>query len=795
MNARRKKSIADVTKRKGRTFMVVMGIFIGVLGLTVINFTQATIFNAYSYSMGSAANYPDVYVGVNRLVPSLTASLAAMSNVKAVQMQAEADTSWKVDSAPHGGFAMVIRSYPDLQHVAITPFQLTSGRYPGVGEIVLEYGDQQLQTIANGDTVTVNTGTDTTTTLRVVGFARTQGLASPVASHTARGYVSTDAFQQTFGATVSDAKGPQVSYTIALKVNNTAQNCSTARRFAYVLGGQQVTVQGITYPTHFDTAVLTAVNGVFTLLRVLAILAVILSGMLILNTIITLIAEQTQIMGTMKALGGTRGSILRGYLVSVLIYSILGTLPGIVLGLVLGYPLASVLFSNIDLGPFTVEPWIVALSLGIGFSVPLLAALLPLWLGTRITVREAFAAYGISSGQGRRSTRRASGQVSWISQTTWLGLRGVFRRCGRALLTLLTLTLAGATFLTVQTASASTNQMIADITANSHYDVKVMLPDSTQLQATLSQIQAFANVKRVESAMEDDGTGLLTEWGKVSLLGFQVDTQIYRPTILSGRWLTANDTNAILINEKFAAASGLKVGQTMLVSSLTLTVIGIVHQPTENVGRIGAIITSNDVINHLGTAGNELLELLVQAHDSSTGAVATLVNQIDQLFNGGPNGGPGGGFSNVFTHQEFIAQEQQGFYVFYALLYSVALIVGGVGSLGLANALAASVLERKREIGMLRSMGGSSWRVAQIFWVEGLSLGSISLFLGALVGIPMAYAFVQLMGKLVLQVNFLIDSSAFIVMLVAVLVIATLASIIPALRASRIRIADMLRYE
>jgi ABC-type lipoprotein release transport system permease subunit len=460
MNARRKKSIADVTKRKGRTFMVVMGIFIGVLGLTVINFTQATIFNAYSYSMGSAANYPDVYVGVNRLVPSLTASLAAMSNVKAVQMQAEADTSWNVDGAAHGGFAMVIRSYPDLQHVAITPFQLTSGRYPGVGEIVLEYGDQH-----------------------------------------------------------------------------------------------------------------------------------------------------------------------------------------------------------------------------------------------------------------------------------------------------------------------------------------------TQWQTIRSQIQALANVKRVESAMEDDGTGLSTEWGKASLLGFQVDTQIYRPTILSGRWLTANDTNAILINEKFAAASGLKVGQTMLVSSLTLTVIGIVHQPTENVGQIGAIITSNDVANHLGTAGSEINELLVQAHDSSTGAVATLVNQIDPLFNGGSHGGPGGGSSNVVTHQDFIAQEQQGFYVFYALLYSVALIVGVVGSLGLANALAASVLERKREIGMLRSMGGSSWRVAQIFWVEGLSLGSISLFLGAFVGIPMAYAFIQLMGKLVLQVNFLVDSSAFIVMLVAVLVIATLASIIPALRASRIRIADMLRYE
>src|SRR5260221_5953498 len=326
MNARRKKSIADVTKRKGRTFMVVMGIFIGVLGLTVINFTQATIFNAYSYSMGSAANYPDVYVGVNRLVPSLTASLAAMSNVKAVQMQAEADTSWKVDSAPHGGFAMVIRSYPDLQHVAITPFQLTSGRYPGVGEIVLEYGDQQLQSIAIGDTVTVNTSPDATTTLKVVGFARTQGLASPVSTRTARGYVSMDGFQQAFGATVSSQIEPQLSYAVAFKVKNTKLESSTATAVAAVLKANGGTVKGISYPTPFNTALLTALNGVFTLLRLLAMLAVLLSSMLILNTILTLVAEQTQMRGTMKALGGTQGTILRGYLVSVWIYSILGTL-------------------------------------------------------------------------------------------------------------------------------------------------------------------------------------------------------------------------------------------------------------------------------------------------------------------------------------------------------------------------------------------------------------------------------------------------------------------------------------
>lgn len=798
MNARWKKSFADVTRRKGRTFMVVMGIFIGVFGLTVINFTQATIFHAYAYSMGSAANYPDVDVAVDKLVPAHTPSLAAVNNVQALQMQAEIDTGWSVSSAPQG-VGMDILSFPDMQQVAIAPFQLTSGHYPGVGEIVLEYGDQQLQSIAIGDTVTVNTSQNTTTTLKVVGFARTQGLASPVSTRTARGYVSMDGFQRAFGATVSSQIGPQLRYAVAFKVKNTKLESSTATAVAAMLKANGVTVKGISYPAPFNTALLTALNGVFTLLRLLAILAVLLSSMLILNTILTLVAEQTQMMGTMKALGGTRGPILRGYLVSVCIYSILGTLPGIALGLGLGYPLASTLVNNIDLGPFSVDPWIVILSLGVGFGVPLLAAFIPLWVGTRITVREAFAGYGINSGQSRRRVRYSGEQMGLLSQTTWLGLRGVFRRRGRAILTLLTLTLAGATFLTVQTTSASTNQMIADITANSHYDVQADVPpDGTQAQTLSSQVQALTNVKRVETTTEVEGDGLTTQWGKVDMEGFQVDTRIYQPTMLSGRWFTANDTRAVLINERFAQTSGLQVGQTLLIENLTLTVIGIVHQPQQDLQQVGELITTNDVVNQLGTSDTNLeivTRLLAQARDSSAAALVTLVNQIDQLY---PNDGPGrsiGGSGPVTTHQALVEQQQQGFYVFYTMLYSVALIVGSVGILGLANALAASVLERTREIGMVRSMGGSSWRVAQIFWVEGMSLGGIALLLGALAGIPLAYVFVQLMGKLFLQVDFLLDTSALIVMVVAVLLIATLASIIPAFRASQLRIAEMLRYE
>jgi ABC-type antimicrobial peptide transport system permease subunit len=264
-----------------------------------------------------------------------------------------------------------------------------------------------------------------------------------------------------------------------------------------------------------------------------------------------------------------------------------------------------------------------------------------------------------------------------------------------------------------------------------------------------------------------------------------------------------------LINEEAATATGLHVGDTLTLSSAqyfngqlipgnqaTWTIIGIIHQPMDGLGQIGTVITSVENVNHFfGDPADLTPELLIEARDQTPGAVDALTRQVDQLVSGGNvNGGQVNG-GQVETRQQEVQYRQQSWLIFYALLYSVALIVGAVGILGLANALAASVLERRREIGLLRAMGASSFRVARIFWVEGVALGGIAWLLGALLGLPLAYGFIQVMSKLVFRVDFIIAPSAFVVMLAAVLIISTLASIIPALRASRMRIAEMLRYE
>ncbi len=805
-----RKSLADITRRKGRFLLVIAGILIGVFGLTTIDTAEGNLVSSFAFASGYNSQQPDIVLNVDRLDPALIPTLQAIPNVSAVQYQSIYHTLWDTHSAA-GQVPLAIQSYPDLAHVPLHPFQLTQGRYPNVGEILLDFDDQQNHGFHIGGTVEVETGQGTTQ-LRVVGITSTAGF-TPQNGGDAIGYMSEAGLQQLAGTDVGIAITPNKRLPIPSLVNTVnvkAQQSGANQLSATKIAMQQMlTVHQVQVFNTFQPGananlplIEKTIGGLFWLLRILVILAVVMSGFLILGTVTTLIAEQTTIIGVMKVMGGTHGAILRGYLLTVAIACAPATIIGVALGHAAGYALAGTLAQHVPMPllPFAPNPEVIALGLAVGFGVPLLAAIIPIWNGLRITVRDALASFGVQAGTGTSRLARVGQRLTWVSQTTWLGMRGTFRKRWRAALTITSLVVAGICFLVVQIAVTSVNDTVTDSTATSSADLTVRFADPAIYSHVSAQLAALPNVKRIEPYASGNAT---TSWGTLSVDGYEPNTQIYHYQLTGGRWLRAGDTNVILLGDDAARRTGLHIGDTIVVDGTrSLTIIGTIHQTISVLGWIGAAIIPINTLNALSTSSTiGTQEIVIEATDRSLSAVNQLAARVNAIVNpdgAGRSDDPGyfsGNGGTIDTVHEYTTRRQGTWYILYYLLYGVVLVVGVAGALGLANALISSVADRRREIGILRALGARSGQVARVFWVEGVSLGILAWLIGAAVGVLPAYAFVQLIWQAVMPLDFHVDPLAFVVMLVAILGIASLANMAPAWRAAHSRTAEMLRYE
>lgn len=792
-----RKVFTDITKRKGRTSLIIFIILIGVLGLTAVNVTNEVLGGAFIYAHDQGTN-PDMRYSVHSTVnASVQTTLRTLPNVAQVQLRSELLTYWHTTNGT-GSATLQINGYADLQHIQLGTFRLTQGRMPGPGEIVMDSHANSVQPIKIGDTITITTFTGTAS-LHVVGIASTRGWSTPGVSSTAQAiaYMQDTVLQQISGINqvTPRTKGrslPNLSEVIMVKVRDTHQMTQTYQAVMNAL--TQAQFQKIDSSGPFDTSSgILAINGLLLVLRVLSLTALLLTGMLIINTMTVLVTEQTRIIGTMKAMGGRRQVIMQGYLLTVEVYSLVGTILGLAAGIFVGNQLAILFagFVQIDLNTLQLSPLLLGESILVGLLLPPLAALLPLWQGTRITVREAIAAYGVSAGSGNQ---RAWGQnLAWIPQTVWLGVRGLFRKRMRATLTTLALALSCAVFLAVQITTSSI-AYTQDQEAHAYdCDLFAQVAGIYHAAQILQQIQALANVERVEPRTTSTVT---TSKGPLELNGLDAQTLFYQHHLVAGRWLVAGDVNSIVLSDlaaqKLHLQSGNMLTLTLDTKHVTWQVVGIVHDlTTPGTDALGEAFTTltNLNVNLLGLPANALTMVMVRAHNRAADAV-------DQLSGDVNNNLTSQGYQpQVSTRQELLDQAQNLDIIIYVLFYTVAIIVALVGLLGLFCTLSTSVLERQMEIGIMRSLGAKGEQVASVFWLESTLLTFFAWCIGILLGIPAADEIISLLGAKLEPFDFVVPPVLILTTLGFALVVSLLASVGPVLRASRLPLREVLRYE
>jgi len=151
----------------------------------------------------------------------------------------------------------------------------------------------------------------------------------------------------------------------------------------------------------------------------------------------------------------------------------------------------------------------------------------------------------------------------------------------------------------------------------------------------------------------------------------------------------------------------------------------------------------------------------------------------------------------IQTGGELIQQNRLTVDILIYMLLIMAVLIAVVGGLGLMGTMSMNVLERTREIGVMRSIGAVNGSIFRLVITEGMIIGLISWLLGILLSFPMTNLLNVLVGVSILTVplDFVFTVKGLVIWLTIVISLSTLASLLPARNAVRLTVRDVLAYE
>jgi len=533
----------------------------------------------------------------------------------------------------------------------------------------------------------------------------------------------------------------------------------------------------------------------------LGALAVFLSAFLVINTITALLSQHVRQIGMMKAIGGRTLQLMGMYIVLVLSFSVLALVVAVPLSTFLAYGTVSGIatFLNFNLGQFRLPLESLLLQVGVALVVPVAAALVPVLNGTRLTIREAISNYGLGSGQfGRSLFDRLLEKVRRLPRPLLISLRNTFRRKARLALTLSTLTLAGAIFIAVFNLRAALNIAITQTFGYILSDVNISFDRPHRIRKLEPLVLSAPGVVGVEGwgtnnaqVLSDDKSTAV----EIVIFAPPAKSTLIQPTMTAGRWLLPEDKNALVIgNHLLKERPDLKVGDEVVIKidnrETIWRVVGI-YKMAGNV--VPPIVYAN--YEYLTRTQNEIdrvanLRVVTAPQDAATQerVARTLEARFRQA---------GIQITDIVTGTELITRNTATTDVLVLMLLVMAVLIALVGGLGLMGMMSMNVLERTREIGVMRAIGASDGVILQLVIVEGMLVGAISWVLGTFLALPISILLASAVGTTMLNtpLDFVFSLDGFAIWLAGVLILSALASFLPARNAARLTIREVLAYE
>ncbi|MFC2006678.1 ABC transporter permease [Chloroflexota bacterium] len=791
LNPRWHKVIRDLWSNKVRTILVVLAIAVGVFAFGSVFITQEVLVRDMN------TQYREINASTIIIyIRSFDDSLVRWAHRQEEVVDAQGRSAHLVKLVRENQtFNLDLNAYDDYEDISLNRISLQAGIWPpGRRDILLERSSFSVTGVDTGESILVEMPNGRQRELNVAGTVHDVNAIPANLFPQLTGYVSMKTMEWLgFSGTYN-----RLEITIQDKLNSLAELEKVADELKERLQRNGVSVDRIAVREPGEHWARETTQSFTLILSVIGIFSLILSGFLMVNTMTALLAEQRRQIGIMKAIGGTGRQIIGIYLVLVTCYGLLALLLAVPVGMGLAYLFTSAVtqFLNIDILNFHLPVQVIILQLIAALLVPIVASTIPVLGGVRVTAREAISDYGIGSKIKYGLLDRLLLKVRGLPRPVLLSLRNTFRRKGRLFLTLGTLTLAGALFITVMNVRGSMTAWSDDILETwFNYEVELYFYDDYPSHGIERRAESLSGVTQAEGRTgvqvqlirSDDTRGAM-----FSVVGLPPDTDFVQPTMLSGRWLEEKDRNAVVLSSNLVEEMvDVQVGDEVLVEiddkEYEWEVVGIMYMPFDSFGYTDFNYLSN-VKGESGLASSMYVRTEQKDSESQSEMAKVLEKRLKES---------GIEVSQTMTKDVLASSWAGQFDFLIAFLLTMAAMTALIGGLGLAGMMSLNVLERTREIGVMRSIGARDSMVSGVVVTEGLLIGVISWALAIPISIPLSLVFNTMLGQAFFDepLDFVFLPISLIAWLAIVVIVSVIASLLPAYRSTKMSIRETLAYE
>ncbi|HEV8311900.1 MAG TPA: ABC transporter permease [Burkholderiaceae bacterium] len=677
----------------------------------------------------------------------------------------------------------------DFARLRLNRFSPEQGEFPPrAGSVLLERTATGMLGASTGGQVQLKTPNGALTAMPVSGLVHDPGLAPAWQERSGYAYVARQTLRQlgedgTLHELRVRFRGVQESMPAAQ---------AAAEALAQSLRRQGVDVSEVRVPPPSRHPHQRQMTTILFLLLAFSAMALALSGVLVANTLAALLARQVREIGVMKTLGARTGQLAVMYLLLVAAIGLVSLAVAMPLGAggARGFSSAVATLLNFTLSDAQPPACVWGLQALAGLCVPAAVAAVPVWRACRITVRDAIDRHGVSADRLRpRSTR-------WP-----MALRNVARRPSRLALTLALLAAGGAMFMTALNVSQSWERTIAKVYETRHYDVELRL-NAAQSLSLRDQLASLPGVRRVEAWGYSEAAFARADridvshaypdrgHGSFAVMAPPPDTRMISFPLRAGRWLHAGDHDAVVLNHAaIAQQPSLKVGDEVLLSlqgrATRWTLVGIV----EEIGAAGVAYVSDEAFARLTDSEGHARLLRVATDASDDQQRMQMIRRLETRL-----AQAGGHVETAMPLAELRTAMGDHVVILIRALVALAAVMATVGGLGLASSLSISVLERTRELAVMKTLGATPRRLVAMVLSEAQWVGALSSIAAFMLALPLTALLDALVGSLgfVAPLPFVVAWEAVVGWSVLVALVSCAAALPTALRAVRGTVADAL---